>query len=233
MFVTACVVFNADKLAFITYPTDQMGRKCTQDNPAFNYLYFASSNDPVTIKSCRRNDFASASARKAPRTGWSACQLIVLVAPKTRTLISRCKYIRRQRRKQQSGCIAFQQMNPSKNKYFRTPTYKNVLTSLNRIDLSGFQLEWHLDSACSSCCSTAVSHARWSTSQSFWAGFASLVLLPFSFTGIPRNMTSIVGTSIIIVLSYSCWLPYFLFLESCSSALCALNRLISNSAEST
>ena len=47
MFVTACVVFNAEKLAFITYPTDQMGRKCTQDTPKFNYLYFTSANDPT------------------------------------------------------------------------------------------------------------------------------------------------------------------------------------------
>lgn len=47
MFVTACVVFNGQKLAYITYPTDGMGRKCTLDNPIYNYLYFTSTNDPV------------------------------------------------------------------------------------------------------------------------------------------------------------------------------------------
>ena len=31
----------------MTYPTDSMGRKCTLDNPKFNYLYFTNINDHV------------------------------------------------------------------------------------------------------------------------------------------------------------------------------------------
>lgn len=49
MFVLACVVFNGDKLAYITYPTDRMGRKCTLDNQMYNYLYFTAPNDGVHV----------------------------------------------------------------------------------------------------------------------------------------------------------------------------------------
>ncbi len=49
MFVTACVVFNNQKLAYMTYPTDGEGHKCTLDNPTYNYLYFTTINDPVHI----------------------------------------------------------------------------------------------------------------------------------------------------------------------------------------
>mgnify|MGYP007068602151 FL=1 len=49
MFVLACVVFNQQKLQYITYPTDGMGRKCTLDSPDFNYLYFTSVQDSVLI----------------------------------------------------------------------------------------------------------------------------------------------------------------------------------------
>jgi len=47
MFVIACFTFDLNKLNSLTYPTDNNGRKCTLDNPQFNYLYFTTLNDVV------------------------------------------------------------------------------------------------------------------------------------------------------------------------------------------
>ena len=47
MLATAIIVLDLEKLQRMTYPTDQMGRHCTLDNPNYNYLYFTSTTDPV------------------------------------------------------------------------------------------------------------------------------------------------------------------------------------------
>lgn len=65
LFVTACIQMNPDNLANMTYPTDSMGRKCTKDNPNYNYLYFTSIKDQVqgTIY-YRQNECVCPSAQK-------------------------------------------------------------------------------------------------------------------------------------------------------------------------
>ena len=49
MLVFSIVSLKAANLRDMTYPTDSMGRKCTLDNPVFNYLYFVNPADIVHI----------------------------------------------------------------------------------------------------------------------------------------------------------------------------------------
>lgn len=69
MFIAAIASMDVAKLQRMTYPTDQQGRHCTLDNQNYNYLYFASSNDPVHLALCSPKDYVFPSAQLATKKG--------------------------------------------------------------------------------------------------------------------------------------------------------------------
>ncbi len=68
MLVIAFINFDYNKLVQTTYPTDIDGRLCTMDNDKYNYLYFTSPTDTVSLNLIdRKNVFVFKNALKVTK----------------------------------------------------------------------------------------------------------------------------------------------------------------------